>query len=51
MIQIAECLFSQVNNEGNQFLLLDGIIDWKRTAEAVDDKDILQISHNGNLHK
>ncbi len=48
---IAECLYSQVDNEGNQFLLLDDIIDWKKTSEAVDDNDILQISHNGNLHK
>jgi hypothetical protein len=47
---IAECLYSQVDNEGNQYLLLDSIIDHKRTKEAVDDSEILQISHNGNLH-
>jgi hypothetical protein len=47
---IAECLYSQVDNEGNQYLLLDSIVDWKRTQDAVDDDDILQISFNGNLH-
>jgi phage baseplate assembly protein gpV len=48
---IAECLYSQVDSEGNQFLLLDEFVDWKRTPEAVTDEDILQVSHNGNIHK
>jgi len=48
---IAECIYSQVDDEGNQFLLLDEIIDWKKTMDAVPDEDILQISHNGNIHK
>jgi hypothetical protein len=47
---IAECLYSQVDSEGNQSILLDELIDWKRTSDAVEDSDILQISHNGNLH-
>jgi len=48
---IAESLYSQIDNEGNQFLLLDELIDWKRTSESIPDEDILQISHNGNIHK
>jgi hypothetical protein len=28
---IAESIYSQVVNEGRQFLMLDEIIDWKRT--------------------
>lgn len=47
---IAKCLYSQVDNEGNQFLLLDSILDWKKTSDAVDDSDIFQVSFNGNLH-
>jgi hypothetical protein len=47
---IAECMYSQVDNEGNQYLLLDSIIDWKKTDEAVDDSNIGQVSFNGNLH-
>jgi len=39
-----------VDSEGNHHVLLDEIVDWKRTDDAVDDHDILQISHNGNLH-
>jgi hypothetical protein len=48
---IAERIYSQVVNEGRQFLMLDEIINWKRTQEAVDDEQILQVSHNGNIHR
>jgi hypothetical protein len=47
---IAECLYSQVDNKGNQYLLMDSIIDHKKTKDAVDESDIFQISHNGNIH-
>jgi hypothetical protein len=47
---IVECLYSQVYSEGNRYLLLDSIMDWKKTSDAVDDSDVLQISFNGNLH-
>jgi hypothetical protein len=47
---IAECLYSQVDHEGRQHMLLDEITDWKRTNEALDVNEILQVSHNGNLH-
>jgi len=48
---IAECLYSQVDDEGRQYLLMSEIIDHKKTAEAVADEEIFQISHNGNIHK
>jgi hypothetical protein len=48
---IAECLYSQIDNEGNQYLLLQDIIAWKRTQDVIDDNEIRQISHNGNIHK
>jgi hypothetical protein len=47
---IAEYLYSQVDNEGRQYLLLDEIIDFKKTEDAFDDYNILQLSHNGNVH-
>jgi hypothetical protein len=47
---IAECLYSQTDSEGNQYSLLDKILDWRQTEEAVEEQNILQISHNGNLH-
>jgi hypothetical protein len=40
---IAECLYSQVNDEGNQFLLMNEIIDWLQTDEVVKDEDIFQM--------
>jgi hypothetical protein len=30
--------------------MLDKIVDWKQTDEAVDEHNILQVSHNGNVH-
>jgi hypothetical protein len=48
---IAECLYLQVDDEGNQFLLLDEIIDWKQTKETLNDEEIFQFSYNGNIHK
>jgi hypothetical protein len=48
---IAECLYSRVDDEGHQYLLIDEIIDWMQTNEAVKDEENFQVSHNGNLHK
>jgi hypothetical protein len=48
---IAECFYSQVDDEGHQYLLIDEIIDWMQTNEAVKDEEIFQVSHNGNLHR
>jgi hypothetical protein len=47
---ITECLYSQVDSKGNQYLLLDRINNWKKTNDAIDDSNVLQISSNGNLH-
>jgi hypothetical protein len=47
---IAKCLYSQVDSEGNQCIIMDEIVDWRKSKEAVDDSDIFQISHNGNIH-
>jgi len=37
--QIAECMFSQVDSEGNQFLLIDSIVDHKKGDDAVPIED------------
>jgi len=38
---IAESLYSQLDDERHQYLLMDEIIDWKFTDDAIDDNDIL----------
>jgi hypothetical protein len=43
-------LYSQVDDEGRQYLILQEIIDHKRTNEALSDEQIFQVSHNGNIH-
>jgi len=48
---IAECLYSQVNPEGGHYAIFDEIIDWSRTKGALDDHEIFQISHDGNIHR
>lgn len=48
---IAKCLYSQTDSEGRQYVLLDDIIDWRKRNDAVEDSDILQISHNENIHR
>lgn len=48
---IAECLYSQVDDEGHQYLLMSKIRDHKKMNEAVADEDIFQVSYNGNIHK
>ena len=45
---IAESIFLQVDDEGNQFLLLQEIIDHKKDDSAVKMKDMWIISTNGN---
>jgi hypothetical protein len=47
---IAEHLYSQVDSEGKQYMLLDEIVDWRMTDDALNEHDILQISHNNNIH-
>ncbi len=48
---IAENMYTQCNTEGNQYLLLDEIIDWqKNKSAAVKKEDKNVYSHNGNQH-
>ncbi len=48
---IAKCLYSQVDHEGHQYLLLKEIIDWRTTKEALDEDNAYQISCNNNIHQ
>lgn len=48
---ISKCIYSQVDSEGRQYVLQDEILDYKRTGDEVDESQILQVSHNGNIHK
>ena len=36
---IAENMWTQCDEEGNQFLLLDAIVDWSKDSSAVEDAD------------
>jgi len=47
---IAECLYSQVDNEGKQYLLIEEIIDWEKDETALEEENKFQVSHNGNIH-
>jgi hypothetical protein len=47
---IAECLYSQVDDEGRQYVILDDIIDYKVTDESLAEEEKFQISSNGNIH-
>jgi hypothetical protein len=48
---ITECIYSQVDDEGHRSMQLDEIIDYLKTDNAVEDENIFQISHNGNIHQ
>jgi hypothetical protein len=47
---IAECLYSQVNEEGRQYVLLEDIIDYEVTEDCMAEEEKFQISPSGNLH-
>jgi len=48
---IAENMYSQCDSEGNQYLLLDEIVDWHRDdSVAITGDDMYVMSHNGNRH-
>ncbi len=47
--QIAEGIFAQVDDEGREYLLIDEIVDHKRTGEALS-KDDGFVMHNGRSH-
>jgi hypothetical protein len=46
---IAECLYSQINDQGRQQLLLEEIVDFDVSPDAHDENDLFQVSSNGNL--
>jgi hypothetical protein len=48
---ITECLYTQVDDIGHQYLMLEEIMDHKRTADAVEDEEIFYVSSNGNIHQ
>jgi hypothetical protein len=48
---IAENMYTQCNTEGNQYLLLDEIIDWQKDeSQAIKLENKFVHSHNGNQH-
>jgi hypothetical protein len=47
---IAECIYSQMDDEGRQYVLLDEIVDYKTTDQALTEENRFQILSNGNLH-
>jgi hypothetical protein len=48
---IAENMYTQCDTEGNQYLLLDEIVDWQKDeSAAVKEEDKYVYSHNGNQH-
>lgn len=48
---IAQNIYSQLDNEGHRYLLLNEIIDYKTDEGAVPPEERLVISQNGNIHK
>jgi hypothetical protein len=45
-----ECLYSQIDNEGRQYVLLQEIIAHKVNDQAIAEENRFQISGNGNIH-
>jgi hypothetical protein len=48
---ITKCIYSQADDDRNQYLLLDEIINWKQIDDAVENSRIYQGSHNGNIYE
>ena len=50
---IATNMFTQADSEGQQFLVLDEITDYRKLSTAVEktDQDATHTGHNGNSHK
>ena len=46
--QIAEAIYSQVDQEGRQFLILDEIVDHRKDGNAIPQENGFWISKNGN---
>jgi hypothetical protein len=48
---IAECLYSKIDSEVRQYLLLKELVDWHTISDAVDEAHEYQISFKNNIHK
>jgi hypothetical protein len=48
---IAQHLYSQIDKEGNRHMLLDDIIDHRRSEEAIDEADVFITMANGVAHR
>ena len=44
---IAQILFSQINDEGHQHILLDDVIDYRRDEKAIKKVDAFVTMRNG----
>ena len=47
---IAESLYSQIDSEGHQFLVLEDILDHRKDGTAIKVADGFTIIENGNRH-
>lgn len=47
---IAEALYAQVDDEGNEFLLMEEITDHEKTGDAMHRDDMFVTARNGNKH-
>ncbi len=48
---IAQNLYSQIDNEGHHFILLDKILDYGKDDDAIPYENRFVISNNGNIYK
>ena len=50
---IATNMFTQADSEGQQFLLLDEILDYRELSSALENTDAnaIHVGYNGNSHK
>jgi hypothetical protein len=48
---IAEAISAVVNNEGNQFVLIDEILDYHYMKEAITPEQAWTVGSNGNCHR
>jgi len=48
---ITQNLYSQLDSEGNRYLLMDQILDFEKTDEALPSEECFTIGLNGNIHK
>jgi len=49
--RIAEAIYAAVDDEGNQFVLLDEILDYHYTKDAIKPEQAWTVGSNGNRHR